>query len=92
MPGYKCSMCLAVTKSNKPPTSCDSCGTTSVQWTILLPPFLIISNVRQKMIIYKDIEIGRKEIRQFFDKEFDTAGNQLHKYCDDKTAMLFYKE
>jgi hypothetical protein len=44
------------------------------------------------MIIYKDIEIGRKEIRQFFDKEFDTAGNQLHKYCDDKTAMLFYKE
>lgn len=42
----------------------------------------------QKLIIFKDKEIGRHDFKLFFSDAIDKNGNSLHTYCDVNQSML----
>lgn len=56
----------------------------------IVPSFskFTIASPSQKMIVFGDREIGRRDLKLFFTDSNDKNGNSLHKYCDETLIML----
>ena len=88
---YKCEICNDYEiLSDKIPEYCKNCGAQNGPWE-KIREVITISFGDNKYIIYKNQELGRKEMKSFFNALKDDIGNSIYKYCETDKPMLLFR-
>lgn len=93
MPIFQCPICGQKFESVNYPISCPHDGSENVEFELItdgLSKFFLV-NDSNKMLIYKKMEIGRKELKSFFPSLYDEDGNNIYMYCDKLNPMLVFE-